>query len=69
VPNITPARLSGWTQTDISTMLATGQTPQEGHVGSAMGDVVANLSQLPQEDRDAIARYIKALPARQTPHP
>lgn len=69
VPNITPARLSGWTQTDISTMLATGQTPQDGHVGSAMVDVVANLSQLPQEDRDAIARYIKALPARQTPHP
>lgn len=69
VPNITPARLSRWTQTDISTMLATGQKPQDGHVGSAMVDVVANLSQLPQEDRDAIARYIKALPARQTPHP
>ena len=69
VPNITPTRLSTWTQTDISTMLATGQTPQDGHVGSAMVDVVANLSQLPQEDRDAIARYIKALPARQTPHP
>ncbi|EKJ93248.1 diheme cytochrome c-type signal-peptide protein [Bradyrhizobium lupini HPC(L)] len=50
-------------------MLATGKKPQDGHVGSAMVDVVANLSQLPQEDRDAIARYIKALPARQTPHP
>jgi len=69
VPNITARRLSGWTQADVSEMLATGKTPQGGHVGSAMVDVVANLSQLPQADRDAIARYIKSLPPVETPHP
>ncbi len=69
VPNITARRLSGWTQADVSEMLATGKTPQGGHVGSAMVDVVANLSQLPQADRDAIARYIKSLTPVDTPHP
>lgn len=69
VPNITARRLSGWTQADVSEMLATGKTAQGGHVGSAMVDVVANLSQLPQADRDAIARYIKSLPPVDTPHP
>ena len=69
VPNITPTRLSRWSEADISKLLKTGETPYGAHVGSSMTDVVTNLALLPQPDRDAIARYIKSLPARPTPHP
>lgn len=69
VPNITPARLSGWSEADIARILKTGKTPRGDRVGSSMAEVVSNLALLPQADRDAIARYVKSLPARPTPHP
>jgi mono/diheme cytochrome c family protein len=69
VPNITPNRIGNWTEADIARMLKTGETPNHGRVGSSMTDVVTNMALLPQSDRDAIARYIKALPPRPTPHP
>jgi mono/diheme cytochrome c family protein len=69
VPNITPTRLSAWSEADIAKTLKTGETPRGDRVGSSMADVVSNLAILPQADRDAIARYIKTLPARPTPHP
>jgi hypothetical protein len=50
-------------------MLKTGNTPNHGRVGSSMTDVVTNTAMLPQNDRDAIAVYIKSLPARDTPRP
>ena len=67
VPNITPARIGGWSAQDIADMLRTGVTPQLRVVGSSMADVVRNTAALPPQDRDAIAAYIKALPARPTP--
>ncbi len=69
VPNITQQNLGKWTERDIATMLKTGDTPDHGRVGSSMADVVTNTAMLPDSDRDAIARYIKALPALPTPHP
>ncbi|MCA1408743.1 c-type cytochrome [Ensifer sp. IC3342] len=69
VPNITPARIGGWSEAEIAEMLKSGRTPNHGRVGSSMSDVVANTSQLPESDRIAIARYIKSLPTRATPHP
>jgi len=69
VPNITPERLSGWTEADIVTMLKTGQTPNHGRVGSSMAGVVANTAMLPESDREAIAHYIKALSPVATPRP
>ena len=69
VPNITPARIGTWTEADIVRMLESGDTPDHGRVGSSMADVVINSSMLPPEDRAAIARYIKALPGRETPKP
>lgn len=69
VPNITPARIGTWTEADIVRMLESGDTPHHGRVGSSMADVVINSSMLPPEDRAAIARYIKALPGRETPKP
>jgi mono/diheme cytochrome c family protein len=69
IPNITPARIGQWSEKDIAEMLKTGNTPDHGRVGSSMADVVTNTAMLPQADRDAIARYIKALPYRTTPQP
>jgi mono/diheme cytochrome c family protein len=69
VPNITPARIGNWSQADISEVLESGSTPSHGRVGSSMADVVSNTAILPASDRDAIAAYIKSLPARPTPEP
>jgi mono/diheme cytochrome c family protein len=69
VPNITQKGLREWTEDNIVTMLRTGETPYHGRVGSSMADVVTNAAMLPESDRQAIARYIKALPAVATPHP
>jgi mono/diheme cytochrome c family protein len=69
IPNITPARIAGWSEADISKMLQTGWTPELRSVGSSMADVIRNISGLPNTDRDAIATYIKALPPSPTPLP
>jgi mono/diheme cytochrome c family protein len=68
-PNITPARIGDWSEQQIAEVLNSGNTPNHGRVGSSMTDVVTNTKMLPQSDRDAIATYIKALPARPTPKP
>jgi mono/diheme cytochrome c family protein len=69
VPNITPARIGAWSVRDIAEVLKSGDTPDHGRVGSSMADVVTNTAMLPQSDRDAIAAYIRSLPARRTPKP
>jgi mono/diheme cytochrome c family protein len=69
VPNITPASIGSWSEADIAAMLKTGDTPDHGRVGSSMTDVVTNTATLPDSDRTAIARYVKSLPPRPTPHP
>ncbi|HEX3990667.1 MAG TPA: cytochrome c [Acetobacteraceae bacterium] len=69
VPNITPTRIGAWKEEDIAEMLKSGNTPDQGRVGASMSDVVTNTAMLPQSDRDAIAAYIKSLPARPTPRP
>jgi mono/diheme cytochrome c family protein len=68
-PNITAARLSGWSEPQLAEMLKTGTTPNHGRVGSSMADVVTNLAVLPESDRDAISAFVKSLPPRPTPHP
>ncbi|KQV35304.1 alkylated DNA repair protein [Rhizobium sp. Root1204] len=69
VPNITPVGIGGWTESQIVRMLETGDTPNHGRVGSSMADVVSNTAMLSDDDRKAIAQYIKSLPARPTPEP
>ncbi|WP_408093025.1 c-type cytochrome [Rhodoplanes sp. SY1] len=69
VPNITPARIGHWSAADIAEVLRSGRTPDHGRVGSSMVGVVTNTAMLPQADRDAIAVYVKSLPARPTPQP
>jgi mono/diheme cytochrome c family protein len=66
VPNITPDSKTGignWTEDDIIGVLTDGHTPDFDEVGGAMAEVVKNTARLTEEDRAAIAVYLKSLPA------
>jgi mono/diheme cytochrome c family protein len=69
VPNITPAAIGSWSVDDIARILTDRHTPEGREVGSSMADVVTNTSALPDEDRRAIAVYIKSLASRPSPSP
>ncbi len=60
IPNITPAALT-WSADDIAYYLETGFTPDYDSAGGTMASVVLNLANLPSEDREAIAAYVKGL--------
>ncbi len=62
IPNITPGKL-GWSAGEIADYLKTGFTPEYDSVGGTMVEVQANMAELPDEDRVAIAAYLKAVPA------
>jgi mono/diheme cytochrome c family protein len=62
IPNITPGKLD-WSESDLVAYFTTGFTPDYDSAGGEMAEVVSNLAQLPQSDREAIAAYLKAVPA------
>ncbi|MCO5063149.1 MAG: cytochrome c [Rhizobiaceae bacterium] len=66
VPNITPGDdgIGSWSAGEIVTYLETGFTPDFDSVGGAMVEVQKNMAQLPPGDREAIAAYLKAIPAQ-----
>lgn len=66
VPNITAGEggIGDWSEDDIITFIHDGQTPDFDFVGGTMASVVKNLAQLSDDDRTAIAAYLKAIPAR-----
>lgn len=65
VPNITPDPATGlgsWSDSQITGVLRTGLLPDGDVVGSAMGEVVDwGTSRLTNDDRAAIAEYLKSL--------
>ncbi|WP_417725023.1 c-type cytochrome [Salipiger sp.] len=61
IPGLTPDKLS-WSATDVAYYLETGFTPDFDSVGGHMAEVVENFSALSEEDRAAVAAYVKALP-------
>lgn len=65
IPNITPGSeaIGQWTEADIVNYLETGFTPDYDSVGGSMVDVQQNMAHLPAADREAIAAYLKAVPA------
>jgi mono/diheme cytochrome c family protein len=67
VPNITPAGLGQWSSADIVEALSSGHTPELRQIGSSMADVVTDTAALPLSDRQAIAAYLRSLPARTSP--
>jgi mono/diheme cytochrome c family protein len=66
VPNITPGKagFSEWSEDDIAYYLESGFTPDFDTVGSSMVEVQENMAQLTEEDREAIAAYLKYVPAQ-----
>jgi mono/diheme cytochrome c family protein len=66
IPDITPVegKFGDWSAGDIAGYLETGFTPDFDSVGGAMVAVQKNMARLPKEDREAIAAYLKAVPAR-----
>jgi mono/diheme cytochrome c family protein len=62
IPNITQQRLKDWEADDIAYLLETGQGPNGDSVGGRMVAVVRNTSQLSEQDRNAMALYVKSLP-------
>jgi mono/diheme cytochrome c family protein len=67
VPNITQKGLGEWSEKDIAYLLETGQTPDGDTVGGSMARVIRNTSQLSADDRNAMATYLKSLPAVEGP--
>jgi mono/diheme cytochrome c family protein len=65
IPNITPHpdAIGGWSEKDIVFYLEAGMTPDGDFVGGHMAKVVENTGKLTADDRDAIAAYLKHLPA------
>jgi mono/diheme cytochrome c family protein len=64
VPDITQGKLHDWKVEELAETLATGMTADADLVGGLMMEVVSNTRQLSGADRDAIAVYLKSLPAR-----
>jgi mono/diheme cytochrome c family protein len=64
VPNITQEKLKDWSAKDIAETLETGMTPDSDFVGGNMAQVVKSTAQLSGADREAMATYIKSLPAQ-----
>jgi mono/diheme cytochrome c family protein len=65
IPNITPGSKSigSWSEGDIVNYLQTGFTPEFDSAGGSMVEVQQNMAKLPASDREAIAAYLKAVPA------
>lgn len=63
IPNITPHEEGlGWSESEIVEVFKTGFTPDFDTLGGRMADVQEELSHLPDEDLQAIAAYLKAVP-------
>ncbi|MCC6779358.1 MAG: cytochrome c [Hyphomicrobiales bacterium] len=67
IPNITQAGIGSYSERDIERLLESGDMPNGDSVGGPMGKVVGNTSRLPEDDRRAMAVYLKSLPPVQGP--
>jgi mono/diheme cytochrome c family protein len=67
VPNITQKGIGEWSVKDISYFLQTGELPDGDTAGGLMARVIKNTSQLPEQDRAAIAEFLKSLPPVEGP--
>ena len=70
-PNITPDPISGigrWTKEELAAYLRTGHLPGKAQAAGSMGEAVQDSFQhLAAADLDAIATYIKSVPASHGP--
>jgi len=63
-PNLTPAGLGTWSETQLKELLVNGVTPDDDTVAESMAEVVRNTtSQLTPPDLAAMIAYLRALPS------
>jgi mono/diheme cytochrome c family protein len=64
IPNITPHEdgIGDWSEGDIVTALKDNMTPTFDQLEGSMAAVQEELAHLPDEDLQAIAAYLKAIP-------
>ena len=69
-PNITPDKATGlgdWTEEQIATYLGTGNRPDGDVAGGLMGEMIqgtlAGYKDLTKADLQAVAKYLKSIPA------
>ena len=67
VPNITQRGLADWSEKDIIELLKTGNKPDGDSVAGSMGAVIGNTSKIGDDDRTAMAVYLKSLPPVDSP--
>lgn len=67
VSNITAKGIGDWSEDDLSYFLKTGETPDGDTTGGAMVPVIRNIARLSDDDRTAMAIYLKSLPAIEGP--
>lgn len=63
VPDITASGIGAWSAADIAYYLESGFTPDFDSVGGTMASVQQNWAKVPAADREAVAAYLKTLPA------
>ncbi|MCA6111408.1 c-type cytochrome [Bradyrhizobium cenepequi] len=61
VPNITQKNLGDWSVKDFAYFLKTGELPEGDSASGLMARVIKNTSQLSDDDRAAMADYLKSL--------
>lgn len=65
IPDITlGGDIGSWSEADIANYLETGFTPDYDSAGGSMVEVQRNMAHLPKSDLEAIAAYLKAVPAQ-----
>ncbi len=65
IPGITSSGpIASWSEADIVNYLETGFTPDYDSAGGSMVEVQKNMAHLPKGDLEAIAAYLKAVPAQ-----
>ena len=71
IPNITGGEggIDAWTEGELTSVLKDGFTPDFDSLGGSMGSVVLNWAHAPDEDRAAVAAYLKAIPAHPDGYP
>ena len=71
IQNITTGEggIADWSESQLASMLKDGFTPEFDSVGGSMTAVVANWSHVSDEDRAAVAAYLKAVPAHANGYP
>lgn len=63
VPNITQkGAIKDWSEKDIASFLSDGTTPEGDTAGGSMTRVIKNTALLSDQDRAAMATYLKSLP-------